>query len=374
MDLTILMPCLNEAETLDICIKKIKKNLKLLNIKSEIIVADNGSIDDSIKIAKKEKVKIVHVKKKGYGSALKEGIMKAKGKYVLFADADCSYDFNLIPKFYKEITKGYDLVQGCRLPKYGGRIKPRAMPFLHRYFGNPFLSMIAKVFHQLPFNDIYCGMRIFKTELYKKLYIASDGMVFAIEHLIKTCNISSNVKEIPITLFKDGRKKNKSHLKTFSDGFESLKFLLIFLPKIIFFIPSILILLTSIYLIFETSNNLNFMNYNIDFKIFISILLLLLSYQVALFGIASKFISAEIGFTKSKKNFLWKFVQLKYSLIASIFLIILAVMLNLLSVSFIQEEIKSFLTILLIYFSFINLINSIMVSLIEFLSKRKKSR
>jgi glycosyltransferase involved in cell wall biosynthesis len=372
MELTILMPCLNEAETLGLCIKKIKKNLKLLNVKSEIVVADNGSTDNSLAIAKKEKVRIINVKKKGYGSALKEGIIKARGKYVLFADADCSYDFNLIPKFYKEIIKGYDLVQGCRLPKYGGKIKPKAMPFLHRYFGNPFLSMIAKVFHQLPFNDIYCGMRIFKTKIYKKLNIISDGMVFAIEHLIKTCNISNNVKEIPITLFKDGRKKNKSHLKTFSDGFESLKFLLIFLPKIIFFIPSIFITIIAFYFIFKSTAHSMVADYKIEYKFFISILLLLLSYQIALFGIASKFISAEVGFYKSKKNYFWRFVQLKYSLLGTSLLLLFAFVLNLSNLQFIEPEVKMLAVVLLIYFSIINLINSIMISLIEFLSKKKK--
>ena len=169
------------------------------------------------------------------------------------------------------------------------------MPLLHKYFGNPFLSMIAKVFHKVPFNDIYCGMRIFRTKLYKKLNIVSDGMVFAIEHLIKTHNISNNVKEIPITLFKDKRKKNKSHLKTFSDGFESLKFLLIFLPKIVFFIPSALIALIALFFIFKSNEYLIITKFKIEYKFFISILLLLLSYQIALFGIASKFISAEVG-------------------------------------------------------------------------------
>ncbi len=372
MELTILMPCLNEAETLSFCIKKIKKNLKLLKVRSEIIVADNGSTDNSLAIAKKENVRVVHVKKKGYGSALKKGIINAKGKYILFADADCSYNFNLIPKFYNEIKKGYDLVQGCRLPKYGGKIKPKAMPLLHKYFGNPFLSMIAKVFHKVPFNDVYCGMRIFRTKLYKKLNIVSDGMVFAIEHLIKTHNISNNVKEIPITLFKDRRKKNKSHLKTFSDGFESLKFLLIFLPKIVFFIPSILISLIALFFIFKSNEYFIITKFNIEYKFFISILLLLLSYQITLFGIASKFISAEVGFYKSKKNFFWKFVQLKYSMMGTFLLLIMAFMLNLFDFKFINQEVKILSIVLLIYFSIINLINSIMISLIEFLSKKKK--
>ena len=247
------------------------------------------------------------------------------------------------------------------------------MPLLHKYFGNPFLSMIAKVFHKVPFNDIYCGMRIFRTKLYKKLNIVSDGMVFAIEHLIKTHNISNNVKEIPITLFKDKRKKNKSHLKTFSDGFESLKFLLIFLPKIVFFIPSALIALIALFFIFKSNEYLIITKFKIEYKFFISILLLLLSYQITLFGIASKFISAEVGFYKSKKNFFWKFVQLKYSIMGTFLLLLMAFMLNLFDFKFINQEVKILSIVLLIYFSIINLINSIMISLIEFYQIRKNN-
>jgi glycosyltransferase involved in cell wall biosynthesis len=370
MELSIVMPCLNEGETLGLCIKKIKKNLKILNISSEIIVADNGSSDQSILIANKQKVKIVHVKKKGYGSALKLGIFHAKGKYILFADADCSYDFNLIPKFYKEISKGYDLVQGCRLPKYGGKIKPGAMPILHRYLGNPFLSTVAKAFHQLPFNDIYCGMRIFRKKIYKNTKIVSDGMVFAIEHLIKTCLITKKVKEIPITLHKDKRIKNKSHLKTFSDGFESLKFLLIFLPKIIFFIPSIIISLIALYFVIQISSFESILNFQMNFTIFISILLFFLSYQIMLFGIASKFIASEIGFSLKNENYFFKIFKLRYAIFATIFLLALALIMNFINFSFISEKIRVLLTILLVYFSTINLINSIMISLIEFLSKK----
>lgn len=370
MELSIVIPCLNEEETLGLCIKKIKKNLESLDIHSEIIVADNGSSDQSISIANNEKVKIVRVKKKGYGSALKRGIFRAKGKYVLFADADCSYDFNLIPKFYKEISKGYDLVQGCRLPKHGGIIKPGAMPILHRYLGNPFLSTVAKTFHQLPFNDIYCGMRIFRKKVYKNTKIISDGMVFAIEHLIKTYLISKKVKEIPITLHKDKRIKNKSHLKTFSDGFESLKFLLIFLPKIIFIIPSIAISLVALYFIIQTSSFELILNFQMNYKIFISILLFLLSYQIMLFGIASKFIASEIGFSSKNENYFFKVFKLRYSIFATIFLLTLAFIMNFFNFSFVNEKMKILLTILLVYFSTINLINSIMISLIEFLSKK----
>ena len=148
-------------------------------------------------------------------------------------------------------------------------------------------------------------------------------MVFAIEHLIKTHNISNNVKKFLLHCIKM-EEKNKSHLKTFSDGFESLKFLLIFLPKIVFFIPSILITIIAIFFIFKSMENSLIPNYKIDYKLFISILLLLMSYQIALFGIDSKFISAEVGFYKSKKNFFWKFVQLKYSIMGTFLLLLMA--------------------------------------------------
>ena len=162
LELSIVIPCLNEEDTVGLCIDKAFSNLKKLKITGEVILSDNGSSDNSVSIAQTKGAKIVNVKNKGYGAALKAGIEKSKGKYILFADADNSYDFNQIDKFYEELKKGNDLVQGCRLESGGGKIEKGAMPFSHRYFGTPLLSFVARLFYKLPFKDIFCGMRAFK--------------------------------------------------------------------------------------------------------------------------------------------------------------------------------------------------------------------
>ena len=232
MELSVIIPCLNEEETLGICLEKATKTLNENNVEYEIIVADNGSDDDSIEIANKfSNVKVINVKKRGYGIALRTGISSANGKYILMADADDSYDFKDIMKFLNKTRSGYQLVQGCRFPSGGGKIEKGAMPLSHRIFGNPLLSKIAKTIYGIPFNDIYCGMRCFEKEIYFKKNYFSKGMTFAVENLIKLFSSGAKSTEVPITLYKDGRIKNQSHLKTISDGLQTLKLLLICSPK-----------------------------------------------------------------------------------------------------------------------------------------------
>ena len=150
MEISVVLPCLNESETVGTCIKKARKQIKKLKIKGEIIVADNGSNDGSIEIAKKLGAKVINVKDKGYGNVLRVGIKKSKGKFILIADADDSYNLNDLPRFYKKIKKGYDIIQGCRLPRGGGQIKSGAMPITHRYIGNPIFSFLTKVLYKIP--------------------------------------------------------------------------------------------------------------------------------------------------------------------------------------------------------------------------------
>ena len=226
---------MNEVETIGICITKSLKSIKKNNIKGEVVVADNGSTDGSLDIAKKLGARIINVKNRGYGSALIAGIKNAKGKYVIMADADNSYDFSILDKFYKKLLEGYDLVQGCRFPIGGGKIEKNAMPISHKYFGNPFLSFVSKLFFSLPFNDVYCGFRGFNRKKFLELDHFSNGMVFAIENLIKFKISGAKCAEIPITLYKDGRKKGKSHLNTISDGWNTLRFLMVTCPKWVYF-------------------------------------------------------------------------------------------------------------------------------------------
>ena len=202
--LSVIIPCLNEEETLGICLKKIKKAFIKYEIPGEIIVVDNGSIDNSVIIAKKYGVKIViEDKNKGYGSALKTGIKKAKGDFILMGDADNSYDFSIINRFYKKLICGYDFVQGCRFPIGGGIIKKNAMPISHKLFGNPFFSFLLRLLFKSPFNDVYCGMRAFNRKIALKHAYICNGMQFALENLIKFIISTKNVIEIPITLHKD---------------------------------------------------------------------------------------------------------------------------------------------------------------------------
>ena len=209
MQLSVVIPCLNESETIELCISKCKKSIKDMGVEAEIIIADNGSTDGSIDIAKSLGAIVVNVEGKGYGSALIGGIKKAKGKYIIMADADDSYDFSKISEFFLKLEEGYDIVQGCRFPIGGGKIEEKAMPVSHKYFGNPFFSMLSKLFFSLPFNDVYCGYRGFNRLKFLELNHFSNGMVFALENLIKFKVSGAKCAEIPVTLHKDGRKKKQ---------------------------------------------------------------------------------------------------------------------------------------------------------------------
>ena len=364
MELSIVIPCLNESETLQICIDKIKNQLTNHNIHGEIIIADNGSTDGSIEIAKKNNVKIVNVESKGYGNALRTGIDQASGKYVLVADGDDSYDFNDLLKFYNKILQGYDLVQGCRLPSGGGKIKKGAMPFTHRYIGNPFFSFLAKILFKLNVNDIYCGMKIFKKETYDKIFFYSSGMVFCLEILIKFNQFRLNIGELPITLYKDGRIKGKSHLKTLTDGLKTLKFIIIFSPKWVFFIPGIILFLIGfLKLIYDS------FYYNLDQikHLSLDILSIYLGIQLVMLGFYSSIRSENLGFTENKK--LKKFFEvfsLKRSLIFSLLGITISIFFLYSDViNFISEDNKFILSLLSI-FVFLNLLfSSFFVALLK---------
>ena len=175
VEITIVMPCLNEADTLRICIGKAQRALSANNIFGEVVVADNGSTDGSQKIATSMGARVVNVSARGYGNALMGGIAAARGKYIVMGDADDSYDFLEIPKYLEKLRQGYDLVQGCRLPSGGGRVMPGAMPFLHRWWGNPMFSLMARWWFYAPIHDVYCGLRGFTKDLYNRLNLALYG-------------------------------------------------------------------------------------------------------------------------------------------------------------------------------------------------------
>ncbi len=237
IELSIVIPCLNEGETLEHCIRKAQSALLAGNIKGEIIIADNGSRDDSIAIAERLGARVVHVSEKGYGNALMGGLNSARGKYLLMGDADGSYDFEEAPRFVAKLREGYDLVQGCRLPSGGGTIAEGAMPITHRLIGNPAFSFLARNMFKARIHDIYCGLRAFTCEFYQQLELRCVGMEFATEMIIKASLQGANIAEIPITLHKDRRVTNKPHLKTIRDGWRTLRFFLLCSPRWLFFIP-----------------------------------------------------------------------------------------------------------------------------------------
>lgn len=243
LELSVVMPCLNEADTIAICIQKALRAMRENNIRGEVVIADNGSTDRSREIATELGARVVPVAEKGYGSALMGGIAAARGKYVLMGDADDSYDFLEIPKFVESLRQGHDLVQGCRLPSGGGTIAPGAMPFLHRWWGNPMFSQMARWWFSAPIHDIYCGMRGFTPQLYARLDQRCTGMEFATEMIIKSSMRHENIAEVPITLHPDGRKAHAPHLRTFRDGWRTLRFFLMYSPRWLFFMPGLLLIL-----------------------------------------------------------------------------------------------------------------------------------
>ncbi len=245
-ELTVVMPCLNEADTLETCIRKAQKSLSEHRIQGEIVVADNGSTDDSIGIAERLGARVVPVEAKGYGNALMGGIASAKGRYVIMGDADDSYDFLEIPKFVEKLREGYDLVQGCRLPSGGGTVKAGAMPFLHRWWGNPMFSLMVKTWFKSPINDVYCGLRGFTKAHYESLDQRCTGMEFATEMIIKSSLFKVKIAEVPITLHPDGRKSHAPHLKTFRDGWRTLRFFLMYSPRWLFLLPGILLMILGV--------------------------------------------------------------------------------------------------------------------------------
>jgi glycosyltransferase involved in cell wall biosynthesis len=242
IELSIVMPCLNEAETLAVCIEKARRSLDELNCDGEIIVADNGSSDGSQQIAARCGARVVHVEAKGYGAALMGGIAASRGKYVIMGDADDSYDFANLGPFVEKLREGYELVMGNR---FKGGIKPGAMPPLHRYFGNPLLSGLGRLFFHSPCGDFQCGLRGFSKEAIERLDLRTTGMEFASEMVVKATLGRLRIAEAPTTLSPDGRSR-PPHLRTWRDGWRYLRFLLLYSPRWLFLYPGLALMLAGL--------------------------------------------------------------------------------------------------------------------------------
>jgi glycosyltransferase involved in cell wall biosynthesis len=241
-ELSVIMPCLDEEETIAGCIEQIQRTLEENHIAGEIIVADNGSLDKSPEIARGMGVRVISVEPKGYGSALMGGIASARGQYIVVGDADGSYDFTQIPRFLEKLRAGYQLVMGNR---FAGGIQPGAMPALHRYLGNPVLTAIGRLFFRAKCNDFHCGLRGFTRAAYESMTLRTTGMEFASEMVVKASLFDMPVCEVPTTLSPD-RRAGKSHLRTWHDGFRHLRFLLLYSPRWLFLYPGLGLLLVGL--------------------------------------------------------------------------------------------------------------------------------
>ncbi|NDG73460.1 MAG: glycosyltransferase family 2 protein [Proteobacteria bacterium] len=230
MEVTILMPCLNEAETLADCIAAAWRGLANAGVEGEILVADNGSTDGSQDIARKLGARVVDVPEKGYGNALRTGMEAAQGGFLIMGDSDHSYDFAEIKPFVEKLRSGADLVMGCRMPAGGGKIMPGAMPWTHRWIGNPALTFIGRLLFRCPSHDFHCGLRALTKEAFHKMDLRTTGMEFAGEMIIKASLRGLRIEEVPITLHKDGRSR-PPHLRSWRDGWRHLRFMLLFSPR-----------------------------------------------------------------------------------------------------------------------------------------------
>ena len=322
------MPCLNEAETLAICIKKAQTFFKANDVIGEVVIADNGSTDGSIAIAKSHNAVVVNAEQKGYGSALKSGIEGASGTYVIMGDADDSYDFSNLMSYLNKLREGFDLVMGNR---FKGGIEKDAMPFLHKYLGNPVLSFIGRLFFKIKIGDFHCGLRGFSKSAYKKMDLKTSGMEFASEMVVKSKLNKLSITEVPTTLKKDGRTR-APHLKTWSDGWRHLRFLMLYAPNWLFLYPGIILavigfILSSILI----TKPLHFEGFSLDVHTLLySSGFILVGFQFIIFyGLTKIFaVENELLPKSNRYNKLFKVINLERGLILGSLLLIVGLFLS----------------------------------------------
>ena len=336
LELSVVMPCLNEADTLATCIEKAQRAMREHNIKGEIVIADNGSTDGSQAIASSMGARVVDVTEKGYGNALMGGISAARGRFVIMGDADDSYDFLEVPKFVEKLREGYELVQGCRLPAGGGTVMPNAMPFLHRWLGNPMFSILVRHMFWAQIHDVYCGLRGFTKSLYDKLGLRCTGMEFATEMIIKSNIYGTRITEVPITLHPDGRKAHKPHLKTFRDGWRTLRFFLMYSPRWLFLYPGALLIVLGIlgYVLALPGVRTGGVTFDAHTLLFSS-LFILLGYQSIVFAVFAKTFAITEGLLPEDRRMrkFYELVNLERGLFVGVVALIVGAVLLLLAVN-----------------------------------------
>jgi glycosyltransferase involved in cell wall biosynthesis len=314
-EISVVMPCLNEAETLPVCIEKLQRTFRDHGIQGEIIVADNGSSDESVAIAQRKGARVVSVEAKGYGAALMGGIAAARGKYVVMGDADDSYDFTSVPAFLQQLRQGFDLVMGNR---FKGGIEPNAMPPLHKYLGNPVLTLIGRLFFNAPCGDFHCGLRGFRKDAYERMGLRTTGMEFATEMIVKATLLHMRISEIPTTLSVDGRSR-PPHLRTWRDGWRHLRFMLLYSPRWLFLYPGALLILAGAIVgvwLLAGPRAIGDVTFDVDSLLYAA-MAILLGFQAIAFATFTKVFAISEGLLPEDPRLTWlfRFITLEVGLI-----------------------------------------------------------
>lgn len=298
IELSIVMPCLNESETIGRCIDKAKQWLMDIGVKGEIIIGDNGSTDGSQEIAMRRGVRVVPIPQRGYGAALYGATLVAQGRYVIMGDSDDSYDFSHLSPFLDKLRQGYDLVMGNR---FMGGIQSGAMPWKNRYIGNPLLTGIGRILFNCPVNDFHCGLRGFSKAAFVRMELHTTGMEYASEMVIKAALLGMKIAEVPTTLSKDGRSR-APHLRPWRDGWRHLRFMLLFSPRWLFVYPGLVILILGLilfFILFQGPVRINNIHLDIHSMVFAGAMTLT-GYMLVLFGLITRLIGMNQGLLPQK--------------------------------------------------------------------------
>jgi glycosyltransferase involved in cell wall biosynthesis len=328
VEVSVVMPCLNEALTLRVCIEKAAGNLTQQGIAHEIIIADNGSTDGSQQIATDAGARVIHIPVKGYGAALMGGIQNARGRFVIMGDSDDSYDMAHLHRFVQALRSGPQLVMGNR---FAGGIEKGAMPFLHKYLGNPVLTFLGRLMFKSPIHDFHCGLRGFDRQAVLDLNLRTTGMEFASEMIVKSTLHGLHITEIPTTLSPDGRNR-KPHLRTWRDGWRHLRFLLLYSPRWLFLIPGLVGIVLGIigYGLAYPNHSIRMGNTIIRFDVntlLVASLLILVGFQAIVFAVFTKTFAITEGLLPEdpKMNRLFTLINLERGLLVSGGLILIGV-------------------------------------------------
>lgn len=322
-EVSVVMPCLNEEKTLGVCIQKAMTFFHDHKINGEVVISDNGSTDGSVALAESLGARVVRTTEKGYGAALRGGIKAAYGQYIIMGDADDSYDFSQLQDFITKLREGFDLVMGCRFPRGGGKIMPGAMPWKHKWIGNPILTAIGRLFFRSPIKDFHCGLRGFSVKAYKEMDLHTPGMEFASEMVAKASLLNMRVTNVPIILHKDGRDR-PPHLRSWRDGWRHLRFMLLYTPRWLFLMPGMLLFLLGalgFVALLPGPFSLGAVSFDTN-TLLISMMCIVIGFQLVGFSVFARTYAVVEGLLPKSKRLdrTMRFFQLEYGLVLGLLL------------------------------------------------------